>query len=185
MVKDKKEKRIGDRYYGGELSFPFRFEDFNCPTPEKMPMHFFPNVKRLDYNSAIKADVSQLRVSAWSVMPRCWYIDAWFDCEECGEEYCWTAKTQQIWFERNHLWSEAYPKICPTCRKKRKTLAQLREEYSKNIDVAILRITDLKTKKYVLDIINEMAQLDEQPLTKGILAKRDILRLQIEKEGKS
>jgi len=185
MVDPNKEKRIGDRYYSGELSFPFQFEDFNCPTPEKLPIHFFPKVKRLDYNSAIKADVSQVKVSAWSVMPRCWYIDAWFDCEECGEEYCWTAKTQQIWFERFDLWCEAYPKICPACRKKRKTLGRLREKYSKNIAVAILRTTDLKTKKYVLDIINAMEQFDEQSLTKGILAKRDILRLQIKKESKS
>ena len=87
--KKKKENRtIGERYYAGELAFPFQFEDFDCPTPEKMPRHFFPRVKKLDYSSAIKADVPRVRMSASSVIPRCWYIDAWFDCEKCGKEYC-------------------------------------------------------------------------------------------------
>ncbi len=185
MTKKHQQKKIGDRYYDGELEFPLRFEDFNCSTPYKMPLHFFPRVKKLDYTSAIKADVSKLRVSAWSVMPRCWYIDAWFDCEQCGKEYCWTAKVQQIWFERFQCWSEAYPKLCPECRKKRRKLGKLKEEYGRMAGCAILRTTSLKIKQQVLELINEIEHLSEEPLTRGIVEKRDILIKQIEKIKKT
>lgn len=172
---------IGDRYYGGELNFPFQFEDFDCPNPMDMPSRFFPGFKRLDYRSAIKADVSRLRVSAFSDMPRCWFIDAWFDCEKCGKEYCWTAKVQQVWFERFQLWSEAYPKLCPACRGKRRKLHLLRNRFGLESKLAILRRTDLKTKQRVLEMINEIERLSEEPLTKGILEKREILERQIER----
>ena len=180
--KKKDENRtIGDRYYAGELAYPYRPEDFDCPIPEKLPLHFFPRVKRLDYRSAIKADVSRVFMSAWSVIPRCWYIDAWFDCEKCGKEYCWSAKTQQLWFERFQFYEFAYPKLCPDCRKKRKRIAKLTEQYASMARIAILRTTGLKIKQQALELINEIEQLSEKSLTRGIAEKRDILLRQIEK----
>ncbi len=179
--KSKNTKKIGERYYGGELELPWRFEDFDCPTPMTMPARFFPGVKRLDYRSAIRADVSQVRASCFSDMPRCWYVDAWFDCEKCGKEYCWTAKVQQTWFERFHLWSEAYSKICPECRGKRRELYRLQNRFALESKQAILHGTDLKTKQRVLEMVEEIERLSEEPLTKGILEKRDILKRQIEK----
>ena len=112
---------------------------------------------------------------------RCWFIDAWFDYEECGEEYCWTAKVQQVWFERFGLWSEACPKLCPKCRARRRKLNLIRNRYGLESKHAILRSTDLKTKQRVLELIDEIEHLSEEPLTKGIIEKRAILKRQIEK----
>jgi len=181
MNKKSTPKSIGERYYGGELEFPFRFEDFDCPRPKDMPSRFFPGVKRLDYRSAIKADVSRVRASACSDMPRCWFIDAWFDCEKCGKEYCWKAKVQQIWFERFQVWSEAYPKLCPECRAKRRRLHKALNSFGIESKHAILRSTDVKTKQSMLELIDTIEHLSEVPLTKGILEKRDILKRQLEK----
>ena len=160
---------------------PLRFEDFHCPTPQDMPPYFFPRVKKLNYSAAIKLDVSKLESMAYSVQPRCWYIDAWFDCEQCGEEFCWTAKEQQYWFEELHLWKDACPKLCLECRKKRRKVLDLRKEYGRMAKVAILRTTDLKTKQQALELIHEIEQLSEEPLTRGIAEKREILLRQIEK----
>lgn len=46
---------------------------------------------------------------------------------------------------------------------------------------AILRSTDLKTKQRVLELIGELERFSEEPLTKRILERRDILIRQIEK----
>jgi len=160
---------------------PLRFEDFRCPTPQDMPLDYFPRVKKLDYPSAIKADVSKLELSAWSVEPRCWYIDAWFDCEQCNEEFCWTAKEQQYWFEELHFWIDSYPKLCLECRKKRRKIPDLQRKYGRMAKIAIRRTTELKTKQQALELINEIEQMSGEPLTCGIAEKRDILMKQIEK----
>ena len=179
--KTNQTKEIGERYYSGELKFPFQFEDFNCREPTEMPRRFFPNVKKLDYRSAIKADVSKLRVSAWQDMPRCWYIDAWFDCGKCGKEYCWTAKVQQVWFERFHIMSEAFPKLCPECRRKKRKLTLALAKFSEASKNALLRSTDLETKKQALAILEEIEKLSETDLTRGLQEKREILTRQIER----
>lgn len=178
-VKKQEAKKICERYLAGELKFPLKFEDFNCPSPGRMPRHFFPGVKKLDYDSAIKAEISRLKVSAFSVMPRCWYIDAWFECPKCGNEYCWEAKTQQIWFEEYDIWCEAYPKLCPECRQKCKKLARLKSEYAEIAAIAILRTTEPAIKEHILRLIGEIEELSEEPLSRGIIEKRQILQRQL------
>ena len=167
-----------------------RFEDFNCPTPQDMPLDFFPRIKRLDYDSAIKADVSKQNVSSGKV--RCWYIDAWFDCEQCGKEFCWNAKTQQnlvdFFYKHNlHLASDfdftnfCCPNICQDCKTKRRKYYEHWDEYARMARIAILSSTDLKTKLQTLVMLNEIEQLSDTPLPNGIAEKREILIRQIEK----
>jgi hypothetical protein len=146
-----------------------------------MPSRFFPNVKRLDYRSAIKANVSRVRASAWSDMPRCWFIDAWFDCEKCGKEYCWTAKVQQIWFERFQLRSEALPKLCPECRTRQRKFNLTMSRVGAESKRAVLRSVDRQTKQQMLELFDVLESLAEEPLPEELVERRDILKRQIEK----
>ena len=181
QIRERCLKTLGERYYGGELTFPFKFEDFDCPRPMDMPSRFFPGVKKLKYSSAIKADVSRVRASAWSDMPRCWFIDAWFDCEKCGKEFCWTAKIQQLWFERFQLWSEAYPKLCHECRAKQRRFRQTMSRFGAESEHALLRSVDRQTKEQILELFDVLESLAEEPLPKKFIERRNILKRQIEK----
>jgi len=152
---------------------------------ERFAACLFPQYKRLNYQSAIQADTSKHKASTYFGSHRTWYIDAWFDCEQCGKEFCWTVQEQQCWFEQLHFWIDAYPKSCPDCRKnrrrKREKCNRLNNDYASLAKIAILRSTDLKTKQQALELINEIEQLSEEPLTRGIVEKREILLRQIEK----
>lgn len=148
-----------------------------------MPHYYFPGAVRKDYNTAIRADTSRHRTSCFVDMERFWYFDVWFLCQKCGREFCWSAKTQQIWFERFGLWTQAYPKLCPECRRKRNRLNRAKDDYAKlvrDIDIKSRKI-DVKLKHQVIETIGRIEELSEEPLTRGYIELRDLLERQIEK----
>jgi len=148
---------------------------------ERYAAYRFPQAQRLDYRSAIRADVSKHHSSTYFGSDRSWYIDAWFDCEQCGKEFCWTANEQQVWFEEYHFWIDSCPILCLDCRRKRRRTCLIKNDYARMAKIATLRTTDLKTKQQTLYMINEIEQLSGEPLPRGIAEKRDILIRQIEK----
>jgi len=94
--------------------------------PRKMSSHYFHESRFIDYQTAIRADVSK---QIYSVAPRYWYIDAVFECNECLREFTWTAEEQKAWFEQYDLWVDAEPRICKCCIAARRKLKDLRREY--------------------------------------------------------
>ncbi len=52
--------------------------------------------------------------------PRCsiWYEDQKWLCRDCGQQFVWTAKKQQHWFEVLKLPIQVRALRCPTCSRK-------------------------------------------------------------------
>jgi hypothetical protein len=88
--------------------------------PWNMPSWLFPGMKDQDYSSAVKADTYRQK---YTVCPRYWYFDAWFECIDCEERFLFSADEQQVWYEKYQLWIDATPIRCKTCRGKRKEAA--------------------------------------------------------------
>jgi hypothetical protein len=57
---------------------------------------------------AIKADLSK-QAPHNSYGPPMWYADRKVKCKDCGQEFTWTAKAQQRWFEvlKRPIWAVA------------------------------------------------------------------------------
>ena len=88
---------------------------FGNTHPAKMPVHFFYGALKLDYGSAVRADISKQN---YTVCPRHWYVDATFKCVECGSEFVFTSEEQRFWFEDLKFFVDSQAKRCPACRKK-------------------------------------------------------------------
>ena len=56
-------------------------DEFGREDPREMPAHLFPEVRRMDYASAVRADTEKQNCS---ICPRYWYVDATFSCARCG-----------------------------------------------------------------------------------------------------
>jgi hypothetical protein len=76
---------------------------------------------------AIKADLSKQAPNN-SYGPPMWYADKKVKCKDCGQEYTWTAKAQQRWFEvlKMPIWAVAVR--CAPCGRK----ARLKKEAQKS-----------------------------------------------------
>ncbi len=174
-------KNDGERDYWTieETDRPLVFEDFGCPQPSDLSKHFLPESHRRNYDTAIKADVTKQN---FSVMPRCWYIDAWFYCDECKQEFCWTAKEQKHWFEDCTFFVHSYPKKCPACRQKRRVARDAKLIYDKYIHVVRDPSTHPKIKQRVIDAIEQieqMVQVDGKNLSPAYELTRRILMRQL------
>ena len=66
---------------------------------------------------AIKADLSK-QAPHNSYGPPMWYVDQKRNCRDCGQEFVWTAKKQQHWFEVLKLPIQVQALRCPTCSRK-------------------------------------------------------------------
>lgn len=50
------------------------------------------------------------------------YFDTHLRCDDCHEDFVFSAKEQQFWYERLRFWMQSRPKQCPKCRRRRRAL---------------------------------------------------------------
>ena len=91
---------------------------FGDTDPKKMPAHLWSGLRTMDYSSAVRADTTK---QDFTVCPRHWYIDAVFQCVDCGKEFLFSAKEQRFWYEERGFYVDSLPKRCAECRKKERT----------------------------------------------------------------
>ena len=97
---------------------------FGDTDPKKMPQHFFHGAVSINYDTAVRADVSK---QDYTVCPRQWYIDSTFKCMDCCKDFLFSAEEQRYWYEQRRFYVDSKPTRCPACRKKeraRKLAAQ-------------------------------------------------------------
>ena len=68
---------------------------------------------------AIKADLSK-HAPHNSYGPPMWYVDEHKKCVECGQEFTFTARQQQHWFEVLKIPIHVIANRCAVCRRKRR-----------------------------------------------------------------
>src|SRR5437660_1336586 len=68
---------------------------------------------------AIKADLTK-HAPHNSYSPPMWYVDEHRKCVECGEEFTFTARQQQHWFEVLKIPIQVIASRCAGCRRKRR-----------------------------------------------------------------
>ena len=136
---------------------------------------FFSGSINIDYSSAIKANISK---QYYSVYPREWYVDATFICKDCNSEFDWSASEQKIWFEEYQFWIDSCPTHCVECRKEKRKLKMIRQEYNKLVAEA-KSTNDIQLKKKVVDLIGILEESITLP--KGIIETQTQLLKQIKK----
>ena len=156
------ELRIAVSEYFGELD------------PRKLPPHFFWGAVRLDYGSAVKADVSKQN---YTTCPRYWYIDATFICSRCSSEFCFSADEQRHWFEELGFYVDSLAKHCINCRRALRALKQYRKEYDRDIDNAMTS-NDAALQERMVVVIDELCECADE-LPEKILEHRRILARRI------
>jgi allantoicase len=133
------------------------------------PTFFFWNVLRMDFSTAIRAEnVEEQNFSRGYHAPRCWFIDAWFRCERCKEEFCWTKEEQKLWFEEYKLRVDSVPHVCPLCRREIYEHVNLRRHYDAGIAAALEKSASVEVKKEMLDIINHLKRYLKDKMPESI-----------------
>lgn len=125
---------------------------FGEKDPRGMSSHHFFGMKRIDYSTAVRADVSKQN---YSICPRHWYIDVTITCQECSDEFTFSASEQRFWYEEMHFWVDSRPIRCASCRKSLRALVELRKRYDSLI-AAALGACPLEAKQEVVAIIDEL-----------------------------
>jgi hypothetical protein len=131
--------------------------DFGINDPRDMPLHFFFGVVRMDYGTAVRANVEAQNCS---ICPRYWYVDATFACERCGDEFPFSAAEQRVWYEEYRFWVDAFPKHCRDCRRDARHAKALRQEYDRQIAEVLAR-GDLESRKRLAAIIDRLFEFGE------------------------
>lgn len=135
---------------------------FGEKLPQNMPVHFFGGFgnggARLDYASAVKADVSKQN---YSVAPRYWYIDATMRCVDCDALYLFSATEQKVWYEEFGFYVDSTPRCCPECRRQRRFAKSLRQEYDREIASAVAG-KDLSIKSRMVEVIDCLCELGKE-----------------------
>ena len=151
-------------------------DDFGNMDPRLMPSHLFSNCIRLDYLTAIRADITKQN---YPVCPRHWYIDAILQCARCGDKFCFTVSEQKQWYECQGFWIESIAKQCKECRRLIRREKSLRREYDRDILIT-MSSDELAEKKRLVDVIDELSSLTEV-LPAKLIEHRKILAHQIAK----
>jgi Probable zinc-ribbon domain len=125
--------------------------------PRQMLPGFPMGAMELDYDSAIKADVTR---QVYTVVPRYWYVDATLRCEQCGDCFRFSAHEQKAWYEDYSFYVDSFPKLCKACRRDRRDLKSLRQEYDRDITGA-LASDDCAWKLRIANVIDRLCELDE------------------------
>ena len=145
-----------------------------------MPVHFFYGSLRLDYETAVRANVDKQNRS---ICPRYWYVDAMFPCRRCGREFGFTAAEQRTWYEEYGFWVDAFPAHCPDCRRMRRELKSARQEYDRTV-THVLDAGDVAARKRLADVIDQLYELGGE-LPPRIHENRRRLARQIAQDGGS
>jgi hypothetical protein len=72
----------------------------------------------LKKRQALVADITQQKYCDYT--PYLAYFDIEMKCENCKQEFIFSAKEQQFWYENLHFWVQSRPKQCLACRQKRR-----------------------------------------------------------------
>jgi Probable zinc-ribbon domain len=129
--------------------------DFGRSNPREMPGHFFYRSLRVDYDTAVRANVETQNCS---ICPRYWYVDAAFRCERCGVEFTFSAAEQRAWYEDYGFWIDALPTHCLSCRRKLRELKAARQEYDQSIG-QVLQAGNLEAKKRLASVIDQLYEI--------------------------
>ncbi|MFT5291205.1 MAG: hypothetical protein ACI8QS_002666 [Planctomycetota bacterium] len=125
---------------------------FGKSSPRDVPRHLFSGAVQIDFESAIRGDPDKQN---YTVCPRHWYMDAEFECADCGYAFTWSAQEQRTWFEEYDFWIGSCPKHCIDCRGKKRRLNSLRQEYDRLVGEARSGCA-VEMKSQVLRIIDEL-----------------------------
>ena len=117
-----------------------------------IPPHFYWGALELDYSTAIAANVA---LQNCTVMPRRWYVDARFRCADCGNEFLWSAKEQQVWFETCKFFVDSLKTRCDECCLRRSEVLHLRQEYDALIGEARSQ-GSVEQKERILEILEKL-----------------------------
>ena len=148
---------------------------FGNTDPKMMPPHFFYGATNIDYSTAVRADTGPQN---YSVCPREWYIDASFTCQGCNTTFLWSVSEQKAWFEDYKLWVDSCPTLCKECRKEKRDLKKLRQEYDTLVSEA-RSSSNITIKRNVVDLICGLEQ--SLALPDGIVETKKVLLKQIKK----
>lgn len=146
--------------------------------PQGMPNWLFGNATRLDYSSALKANIQKQNAS---VVPRYWYIDATVTCDRCEKEFCFTAAEQRVWYEDYGFWIDSFPKHCIVCRRELSEIKAIQQVYDREIARAV-GTNDIKLKRRILELINRLIEMGVD-LPPRVREKRRILAAQIDRHA--
>ncbi|MBN8420612.1 MAG: zinc-ribbon domain containing protein [Verrucomicrobia bacterium] len=141
-----------------------------------IPPHFYWGALELDYSTAIEANVD---LQNFTVMPRRWYVDARFRCADCGTEFLWSAKEQQVWFETYRFFVDSLRTRCDKCCLRRSEVLHLRQEYDALIGEARSQGT-VEQKKRILEILEKL-ESSCGPLPDKMSEARDLFCKQLMK----
>ena len=144
------------------------------------PSWFFQDALRMDYSSAIRS--KEVGTQDFFVVPRHWFIDAWFCCERCNGEFCWTKEEQKHWFDKLKLRVDSVPHVCPQCRWRIRKLIDLRKRYDAEIATALKKSAPIAVKKEMLDLVDRLQSLSNDNIPESIQRNRRTLKNQLANE---
>ena len=143
---------------------------------DRCPPSFFPHALRMDFSTAIRS--KNVREQNFSVVPRHWFIDAWFRCKQCDEEFCWAAEEQKHWFDELKFQVDSVPLHCKRCRRS----IRLRKRYNAEIAAALKKSASVGVKKEMLEIIDNMSKSSNDNTHESIQRNRQTLEKQLLKQ---
>ena len=149
---------------------------FGKKKSKNMPRHFFWNCLNLDHDTAVRADISRQN---FSVCPRYWYVDATFRCSQCKTSFCFTTAEQKLWYEELGFYVDSCAKDCQNCRKNNRQKKELRQEYDRDIQIA-LESADIELKNRLCSVIDDLCSFETE-LPNRIHQNRHALAKQIER----
>ena len=151
------------------------FDDgFGERDPRFMPPHFFHECLRMEYESAVKADVSRQN---FTTCPRFWYVDATLRCERCRKPFSFSNFEQKTWYEDYGFYVDSSPNHCKECRGELRLLKALRQEYDREI-VRTLASADCDLKIRIAGVIDRLCEF-KVDLQAKVHENRKILAKQI------
>jgi len=127
--------------------------NFGEGDPTAMPAHLFWENRGLDYDSAVKADISRQN---FTVCPRHWYIDATFVCSRCGHNFLFSAEEQRFWYEELRFFVDSQPRQCQECRSELRQLKALRQEYDREIAKTLRHESSPELKARLIVVIDTL-----------------------------
>ena len=153
-------------------------DGFGRDAPQNMPPHFFGAFGgggvSLDYRSAVRADIARQN---YTVCPRYWYIDVTVRCARCQETFLFSAAEQRTWYEEWGFPVDSFARHCPDCRRERRRLKALRQEYDRSV-AAARSSSDPGPKTRVIEIVDQLCAAGEE-LPKKVHETRDQLAKQV------
>jgi hypothetical protein len=97
----------------------------------------------------------------------------------CGEEFCWSAAEQRLWFETYGFFVDAFAKRCLPCRREQRRIRELRQEYDQEI-ASVMTCESLEAKERLAEVIDRLCE-SLSDLPERIHENRRILARQIER----